>query len=578
MSPWRRWLTPVWLRGYDRSKARSDALAGLTVAVMLVPQGMAYALLGGVPPVYGLFACMAPLLVYGLFGGSRQLAAGIVALDMLIVGAVVARMGPATPEEAAGIALTLSLMVGALHLAMGLLRLGFVTDFISRPVIVGFTTAAPLIIGLSQTGNLTGMHIPRASTLGALVQGAVEHIGELDPASTAIGLGACVWLVAGRRLAPRAPHALAVVVLSGLVVRLTGLDSVPTLGPIAAALPTPGVDGLRPDLLGELFPSAVTLLAIQLMTVISLGRLVARKTRTVISPNRELLATGLANLIGGLFRAPPTSASFSRTAVNRDAGARSPLSNGFAALAVIAAALFAREPMAHIPLPALAAIIIVAAIGMIDLAEMRTIYDLHRAEGAIAVATCAVTLLLGIEQGVLTGIGASLVLMLYRTSRPRVAVLQRHPHTGDFVDRSLNEGTAPAPEALVLRIDGALNFANAEHIRRAVLDHLEAHEEAEAVVLDGRGINGIDVTAVGVLRDLLDALDSRGVVLHLTRFKGPARAVIARSRLRARFADTPFRLSPREVVERLGDDDEAEEAPPDGPPGPADGPQGPARG
>ncbi len=571
MIPWRRWLTPIWLGAYDRRAARGDLFAGLTVAVMLVPQGMAYALLGGVPPVYGLFASMVPLLAYALFGGSRQLAAGIVALDMLIVGGVVARLAE-TPHEAVGVALTLSLMVGALHLALGALRLGFVTDFISRPVIVGFTTAAPVIIGLSQLGNLTGMHLPRGSTVGALMGGVAGHIGEIHSATAAVGLGGCVWLVLGRRLAPKLPHPLLVVATSGVVVWLAGLDDVATLGPIAAAVPVPAIGALRPDLIDDLFPSALTLLAIQLMTVISLGRVVARKTRTVISPDRELCATGIANMLGGVFQAPPTSASFSRTAVNRQAGAQTPMSNGFAALAVIAAALFAREPMAHIPLPALAAIIIVAAIGMIDLVELRRIYDLHRAEGAIALLTCAVTLLLGIEQGVLSGIGASLFLMLYRTSRPRVAVLQAHPDTGRFVDRALNPGTEAAPEALVLRVDGTLHFANAEHIRRTVIEHVDRGDDVSAVVLDGRGINGIDVTAVGVLRDLLDALDSRGVPLHLTRFKGPARRTIARSRLRARFADTDFALSPREVVELLCDDDaegedaaECPQAPPEGP-------------
>ena len=570
MRTWTRWLTPVWLPGYDRRTARGDLLAGLTVAVMLVPQGMAYALLGGVPPVYGLFASMVPLLVYALLGGSRQLAAGIVALDMLVVGAVVSRLADG-PTEAVGIALTLSLMVGALHLALGLLRLGFVTDFISRPVIVGFTTGAPVVIGLSQLGHLSGMHLPRGSTLGALIEGIAGHVGEVDPASTVVGAVACAWLVLGKRVAPKLPHPLLVVGLSGLAVWLLGLESVATLGPIAAAVPTPGIDRLRPDLVVELLPTAFTLLAIQLMTVISLGRFVARRTRSVVAPDRELTAVGVGNLLGGLFSAPPTSASFSRTAVNRDAGARTPMANGFAALAVIGAALFARDLMAHIPLPTLAAIILVAAVGMIDLAEMRTVYALHRAEGAVALLTCVMTLLVGIEQGVLSGIGASLFVMLYRTSRPRVAVLQRHPVSGRFVDRAVVPDTAAAPGALVLRVDGALHFANAEHIRRTVLAHVDAETDTEAVVLDGRGINSIDVTAVAVLRDLLDALDDRGIPLHLARFKGAARQVIGRSRLRDRFADTAVELSPREVIDLLG------ECGPGSSAGAPDDPQGPDR-
>lgn len=550
-----RRLTPVWWGSLDRRTMRGDLAAGLTVAVMLVPQGMAYALLGGVPPVYGLFASMVPLLTYAVFGGSRQLAAGIVAIDMLIVGGALARVGPAGPAEAVGLAITLGVMAGALHLALGVFRLGFVTDFISRPVIVGFTTAAPLLIGLSQIGHLMGVQLPRASDAIGLGRGIVDYIRMFDPASTAVGLGAAAWLMLGRRFARRLPHPLLVVAAAGVAVWAFELHSVAVLGPIASGLPTPDPTRLRLDALDDLFPSALALVAIQLMTVISLGKLIARRTRTVISPNRELAAVGLGNILGGLFAAPPTSASFSRTAVNRESGARTPLANAVAALAVIGAVLFARGLLAHIPLPALAAIIIVAAGRMVDLAELRTIYDLHRAEGGIALATCLVTLLLGVEQGVLTGIGASMCLMLYRTSRPRVAVLQRDPRTGRFVDRAHNTGTAPAPEALVLRIDGALNFANAEHIRRSVLDHVDAHDGPLAVVLDGRGINGIDVTAVGVLRDLLDALDSRGVPMHLTRFKGPARKMIARSRLRARFAETDIELSPREVVDLIADDE-----------------------
>lgn len=555
---------PLWLRGdYRRADLRRDALAGLTVAVMLVPQGMAYALLGGVPPVYGLFASMVPLLVYAVIGGSRQLAAGIVALDMLIVGGAIAGAGPVTPEEAAGLALVLSAMVGAIHLALGLLRLGFVTDFISRPVIVGFTTAAPILIALGQIGNLTGMQLPRGSTLVGLAAPALAHLDRIDPASTAVGLGAVLYLAIGRRLRPRWPHALVVVSAAGALVALLDLDAggVRTLGPVDAGLPPFSLAAVDPGTARGLFPSAITLALVQLMTVISLGKTIASRNREAIAPDRELCAIGLGNLLGSAFAAPPTSASFSRTAVNVSAGARSPLANGFAALAVALAVLFAGDLLARIPLPALAAIIIVAATGMIDLAETREIFDLHRAEGGVAVLTTAVTLLLGIEEGVLLGIGASMMLMLYRASRPRVAVLERDP-AGRFVDRALNPQTRPVPGVIVLRIDGALTFANAEHIRRTVLEHVGAVEGATAVVLDGRGINGIDVTAAGVLRDLLDALDARGVPLHLTGFKGPSRRVLGRSRLDARVANPALTMSPQEVVQMLAEeaaDDDGED-------------------
>lgn len=557
-----RRLLPAWLRAYDRATLRADALAAVTVAVLLIPQGMAYALLAGIPPVHGLYASLVPLAAYALLGQSRQLAAGIVALDMLIVGAAIAHFGPPSPAAAAGIAITLSLMAGAIQLAVGLLRLGFITDFISRPVIVGFTTAAPLLIGLGQLGNLTGIHVPAAPDLIGITRGLALHFTEIHPPSAALGLAAAAWLWAGRRYRPRWPHGLAVVVIGTLLVWLLDLPArgVAIIGPITAGLPKPALPPLDIDVARALFPTAVTLALIQLVTVISMGRLLASRNREMVRPNRELTALGAANLLGGLFQSPPVSASFSRTAVNVAAGARTPLQNGLAALLVLAAILTLDHALAYIPLPVLAAIILVAALSMIDPAETRSIFDLHRAEGFVAVITMTVTLLIGIEEGVLLGIGASLALMLYRMSRPRIAVLERHPDTGRFVDRAHHEGTLPIPGLVVLRVDGALHFANAEHMRRAVLAHVDhAPERPRRVLLDGRGINSIDVTAAGVLRDLLDDLDHRDVELALTGFKASPRRVIDQSRLDERVAHHAIELSAAEVVELL--DRAREEAP-----------------
>lgn len=553
-------LVPPWVAGYGAAALRGDLLAGLTVAVMLVPQGMAYALLAGLPPYYGLYASMVPLVAYALLGTSRQLAAGIVALDMLIVGAALAEMEATTPAAAAGVALTLSLMVGGIQLVLGAGRLGFITDFISRPVIVGFTTAAPLLIGLSQIGNLTGMELPRSSHLIGIGEGIYAHFTEIHPASTILGVAAVAWLWAGRRFRPRLPHALAVVALGTLAVYALDLPAqgVRIIGPVASGLPAIALPaGLDVDTVQSLFGTAVTLVLIQLVTVISMGKMIASRTREAVYPNRELVALGAGNLLGGLCQSPPTSASFSRTAVNMGANAQSPLSNAVAAAIVVVAVLTLDEALAYIPLPVLAAIILVSAIGMIDPRETQSIFGLHRVEGAVAALTMAVTLLVGIEEGVLLGIGASVALMLYRASRPRIAVLEAHPETGRLVDRTQYDDTRALPNVLVLRVDGALHFANAEFMRRAVLETVDRTREPPLrVLLDGRGINGIDVTAAGVLRDLLDDLELRGVELVLTGFKASPRRMIDRSNLDERVATIEF--SAAEVLDLLdAPDDEA---------------------
>ncbi len=541
------------LRRYTGTDCRGDVIAALTVAVMIIPQSMAYAMLAGLPPVYGLYASLVPLLAYPIFGTSHQLAFGIVALDMLIVASVLAEFDPASAADAAALAVTLAAMVGVIHLVLGLLRLGFISDFLSRPVVVGFTTAAPLLIGLSQLGNLTGVTLPRQQELIGLGWEMTRHLGGIHLISTGLGLGSILWLALGRRLWPRFPHALAVVIAGGLATWGLGLhgDGVAIVGAIDNTLPSPQLPAFEADTIRGLLSSAVTLAAVQIMIVMSLGRVLANRHGDEFYPNRELVALGTANLLGSLFRSVPVSVSFSRTAVNVEAGARTPLANAFAAVVVALCMLVATAAIAFIPRPALAAIIMVSAFSMISLRETRTIFTLHRTEGLIAVMTMLVTLLVGIKEGVLLGLLAALVDMLYRASRPRVAVLALDPATGDYHDIAGNPHLQPDPHHLVLRVDGAITFTNAEHIRRIVLGHLDAREGIERVIIDGAGINHIDATAIDAFGSLLDSLDRRRIPLYLTRIKGAARAVLRRGGLTGRIANDVLELDTDTVVDAI---------------------------
>ncbi|MCB9789025.1 MAG: sulfate permease [Deltaproteobacteria bacterium] len=546
----RRWFTILqWLPSYGVQHLRGDLVSGLTVGAMLVPQAMAYALLAGVPPSHGLYACLVPLLVYPVFGTSRHLAVGIAALDMLIVGAAIARLAPQSEAEAIGMAISLTALAGGLQLLMGALRLGFLVELLSRPVITGFVAAAPILIGLGQLATLVGVHSPRASDLLALLWESARVLRTAHPLSALVGGLSVGLLVATRPTRLRAVGPLLLVIAATLASWLFALEvrGVPTVGAVARGLPSPTLPSLADA--RDLLPSAATLVLIQVMTVMSLGKALARTDGYAIRPNRELVALGLSNLAGSLFRALPISASFSRTALNTDAGARTPLSNAFAAGVVALGLTLLAGTLAHIPKPALAAIIMVASFGMVDLSGTADLFRLRRAEGYVALTTLASTLLIGVEEGVFIGVFASMLVLLYRQSRPHIAELGLLPGSTSFRDRERAPDAVGLPGYLILRVDGAITFSNAEFVRRDVLERLDrATGSCRAVIVDGRGVNDIDTTAMATLHSLLDALDDRGVALLLAHFKARPRDILERARIAERLAVPRLDLAPADLI------------------------------
>ena len=509
-----------WRAGYNRTLFKGDLLAGLTVGIVLIPQGMAYALLAGAPPVYGLYASLVPLVMYALLGSSKQLAVGIVAIDSLIVAAAVAALAPATTAEFLGHALLLALMVGVLQLAMGFLRLGFVVNLLSRPVITGFTAAAALIIGMSQLQHLMGIPLGRNMNIFLLVTEAVGRISELHLLTFTIGIGGVGLLWALSKWMPRIPAPLIVVGLSAVVVYVARLDQqgVAIVGTIPAGLPSPSFPAFSYEGVRELFPTAVTLCLIQFMGVMSLGKMFASKYGYRVQPNKELIALGAMNVAGSSFQSLPVSVSYSRSAVNDRAGAQTPFSNAIAALLILCTLLFLTPLFYYLPIPIFASIIMVAAFGLVNVKEVSFLLRTKAIDGMIALLTFFATLTLGIEQGILAGIGLSVIAIMYRIGRPNVALLGHLPGSRSFRDVQNHEHAFQFEGIVIIRIDASFSFANADLLQDVILDHVKTNA-ARAVILDASSVNDLDTTALATLVEINRILREQGTLFYIASLR-----------------------------------------------------------
>jgi SulP family sulfate permease len=540
-----------WLPDYTVGTLRADAMAGLTVGVMLIPQGMAYAVIAGLPPIYGLYAGLVPLLVYPLFGSSRHLALGPTAIDMLIVGAGVGALAQTGTDRYVALAILLTAMVGLLQMAMGVMQLGFVANLLSRPVIAGLTSAAALIISMSQIGNLIGVELGRSQYVHVLLWEAVQNVGDAHLLTLSIGVGCIAVLVLLPRWAPLVPEALVVVVGTTLASWFFDLTQygVEVVGAIPEGLPAPAFWAVESSDLNILLPAAITLALVQFMKNVSLGRVFAARHGYTVDANRELVGVGAANFFGSLFQAIPASGSFSRSAVNDQAGAKSPMANVFAALVVGLTLLFLTSLFYYLPVPALAAIIIVAGLGLIDLAELRHLFVMRRRDGTIALFTAGSILIVGLQEGILLGIGASVIAVLFRISRPNVAELGHVPGTRRFRDLDRFRQAVRLKDVMVLRVDASFSFANAEYFKDFILKKSEREgRTVEVVVVDGSSINDLDTTAVEALTSVVESLEDMGIELHVTGLIGPVREAVRRSGLYRLLGEDRFHLDTHEAV------------------------------
>ncbi len=542
----------AWLRDYSRADLAGDLRAGATVAVLVVPQSMAYAALAGVPPISGLYAAMVALVVYAAFGTSRHISVGPVAIDSLLTAAAVAPLADGDADRYLALVGALAVLVGLLQVSAGLARLGGLVNLLSTPVISGFTSAAALTIAVTQLKDLLGLDLTGASTtfLDA-IRAIAPRLQGFDPTTLALGAAALVLLVALKRWLPRVPGPLLVVLLATGLVLATGWD-VRLVGAVPAGLPTPGLPDVSLADLRALAPSAAAIALISYMESISTGTAFARRTRMRVEPDQELVAVGLANASSGLAHGLPVAGGFSRGAVNVDAGARTPMS-GVISAALIVVALFTATPaLAHLPTVALAAVIVVAVTGLVDVRGALAIGRVRRSDLVSLIVTAVATLALGPAAGLGVGVVVSVALFLRHSARPHMPVLGQVP--GERVYRNVaRHDVLTSPELVVVRIDAPLTFAGARPVADRLAELVRRHPEVRDLVIDCSAVNTADYTGVDGLGTVCDQLGEAGVAVHLAALRGPVEDILSRDAWfqRLRDAGRTHRTVP-DAVDRIG--------------------------
>ena len=524
-------LSPApWLRRYRRDDLGSDLLAGLTVAVMLVPQGMAYALLAGMPPVAGLIASTLPLIAYALVGSSRSLAVGPVAIVSLLTFEAVHRLAEPGTAEYLTLAATLALLVGVVQLVVGLLRGGVLVNFLSHAVVGGFTSAAAIVIALAQLRHLVGVPLTGTHPLAPLAD-LGRRAGEVHLPTLLLGAAAIALLLAARRLHRRFPGPLLVVALGTAVVALLGLDAhgVRTVGEVPGGLPA--LVWPAPTLadVWALLPTALTIAFVGFTESIAVARALAVKDRERVDADRELAGLGLANLAAGVLAAFPVTGGLSRSAVNAQAGARSGLASVVTALLVLLTLLLLTPAFRDLPQAALGAIVVVAVAGLVDLRAPRHLWRLRRSDGVVWALTFAGTLLVGVEPGLFLGIGASLAWFVVKSAFPHVASVGWLAEEGVWRNRRRYPHAWQPTGVVVLRFDAALYFANVGFLRDTVERTLAENPGLAGLVLDLGGAHDIDAVGVETLHRLLVDAEQWGVRVAVAGLKGPVRDVLARA-------------------------------------------------
>ncbi|MDP2811821.1 MAG: SulP family inorganic anion transporter [Rhodocyclaceae bacterium] len=557
--PFLRWF-PM-----NRTAIRADFIAGLTVALVLVPQSMAYAQLAGLPAYYGLYAAFLPVMIAALWGSSNQLGTGPVAVVSLLTASSLSVFAAPGSEEFVALAIMLALLVGVVQLVLGLFKLGVIVNFLSHPVIVGFTNAAAMIIGLSQVNKLIGVPMGRSEHFIQDILGVVRQMGDTHLPTLAMGTIALVIIWGIRRKAPKLPGVLIAVVVTTTASWGMGFEAAlggKVIGQIPEGLPSLTLPTISWDRIGSLLSAAIVISLVGFMEAISIAKAIAAKTKQRIDPNQELIGQGLSNIVGSFSQAFPVSGSFSRSAVNINAGAMTGMSSVFTGLFVLLTLLLLTPLLYHLPQAALAAVIIMAVIGLINFGAVKHAWQANKHDGIASVVTFVATLAAAphLDKGIIVGAGLAIILYLYRTMSPRVAILGRF-HDGTLRDAKVNN--LPASDVVTaVRFDGRLYFANVAYFEDAIIEAVASNPEAPYLLVVGEGINEMDASGEEVIHHLVERLNGIGVVMLFAGLKKQVLDVMHATGLHATIGERRFFSTAEQALtmihdraENRGDDD-----------------------
>lgn len=523
-----------WVSTYKKSYFFKDLVAGLTVGIVLVPQGMAYAMIAGLPPVHGLYAALFPVLVYAFLGTSRKIAVGPVAMDSLLVAVGLGSLTIVGEENYIATVVVLGLMVGFIQFLLGLLRMGFLVNFLSKPVISGFTSAAAVIIILSQLKHILGISVAGSNKVHELVLNVYYNLGETNWVDFAIGLVGIILLIAFKKWKRNIPGILIIVVLGILAVFLFQLEyyGIALVGYIPQGLPSVSVPRMDFEIIEQLWPIAMALALVGYLEAISIGKALEQKSgEETIKANQELIALGSANMIGSFFQGYPVTASFSRSAINHDSGARTNLAGIFSVALVVLTLLLLTPLFEYLPNAILASIIMVSVFGLIDLTYVKALWNSRKDEFGILLITFLATLFIGITEGILIGVLCSLLLMVYRTSKPHFAEIGNIKNTDYYknVKRFADE-VELRNDLLIVRFDAQLYFGNSAYFKKELLKHIKFKGSAlRGVILNAEAITYIDATGADMLTKLIHEIHEDGIQFYIAGAIGPTRDIIFNS-------------------------------------------------
>ena len=521
----------TWIRTYNRSLLYGDLIAGITVGIMLVPQGMAYAMIAGMPPIYGLYAALVPQFVYAITGTSRQLAVGPVAMDSLLVAAGIGAMQLSGEGAYISAVIFLTLLIGLVQLLFGFLKMGAFVNFLSKPVINGFTSAAAILIGLGQLKHILGIELPQSGKIYVLLGSIFKNLNHVHLLTFVLGVLVILLIIGLKKVSKKLPIPLLIVVLGILGVVLFGLEGkgIHVVGEIPQGLPKFELPIGHWDKIGKFLPIALTVALFGFMESISIAKTLEEKhPEYELDANQELRALGLSNILGSFFQSFSVSGGFSRSAVNDESGAKTSMSLVFSTLVIAAILLFLTPLFHNLPTLALGGIIIVSVFGLIDVKYPLFLWKNRKDEFLLLIATFVMTLSIGLIEGIILGVLISLLLLVYRISKPHVAILGRIKGTDYFKNITrFSEDVEVYDNTLILRFDAQLYFGNKDYFKKQLYQEVgKKGTKLKFVILNAEAINYIDSSAAVLLERIILELREKNIQFLIAGAIGPTRDIL----------------------------------------------------